>query len=115
MTDPLELDFSSFGHMGCLDSSDEEPITAPMPGTANLVVEDKCIPLFITAEWTIIAKVGQHELGRSTTSVKAHTGPFVERWTRQLIRQNKARLVRLGVDVEATYVQHGGLLKDLDD
>lgn len=105
-----ELDFSGMG-------LDEEPPpeTLPMAGSAHLVVEDKYEPLFTTAEWTVIATVGQHELARSTPRAQAHGEAFVKRWTRQFIRSNKARLRRLGVDVEKTYVDWGGILEDLDD
>lgn len=96
---------------------DEEPApeTLPMAGSAHLVIEDKCEALFISAEWTIKATVGKHEIAKSTSSSKAHTVPFIKRWARQVIRTNKARLRRLGVDVEAVYVQWGGILEDLDD
>lgn len=109
-----DLDFSG---IGCLDADVEEPApdTVPLPGSAHLVVEDKYMPLFTSAEWVIIATVGEHEIGRSTAKGCAHTDPFVKRWTRQLIRSNRARLRRLGVDVEKTYLQWGGILEDLDD
>jgi hypothetical protein len=105
-----DLDFS-------LASDDEEPVpeTLPTPGSAKLVIEDKCEALFFSAEWTIRATVGKHELAASTPRDKTHTGPFIKRWTRQMIRSNKARLRRLGVDVEATYLFWGGVLEDLDD
>ena len=106
-----DLDFSGFGQVG----EEPEPETVPVPGSAHLVVEDKCEALFVTADWTIVAKVGEHELGRSSTIKQAHTRPFIKRWVRHLIRQNKARLRRLGVDVPATYTQWGGVLADLDD
>jgi hypothetical protein len=104
--------FGDIDLISCTDD-DEEPDTVPLPGTAHLVVEDKCEALFITAEWTVVATVGAHELGRSTTIKKSHTQPYIKRWARQLIRQNKVRLRRLGVDVDATYLQWGGLLDDL--
>jgi len=113
----MHPNFSGFGEIDfdpISFSDEEEPITQPMIGSAHLVVEDKCMPLFITAEWAIIAKVGEFELGRSSSIPKAHTDPFIKRWTRQLIRSNKARLRRLGVDVEATYLQWGGILDDLE-
>lgn len=108
--------FSGFGELD-LDFSGEEPApeTLPMAGTAHLKVEDKCEALFLTAEWTLIATVGTHELGRSSTIQKSHSEAFKKRWTRQLIRQNKARMRRLGVDVEKTYLDWGGILEDLDD
>ncbi len=111
MHGPIDFDLEQF--IACDD--DPPPSTVPVPGSAKLDVEDKCAPLFLTAEWTIIATVGPHELGRSTTIQKSHSPAFVKRWTRQLIRMNKARLKRLGVDVSATYQQWGGRLEDLDD
>lgn len=98
-------------------SFDEEPApeTLPNPGSAFLVVEDKCDALFFSATWTLRATVGKHVLAESTARDKTHTGPFTKRWTRQMIRSNKARLRRLGVDVEATYLTWGGSLVDLED
>lgn len=109
-----DFDFSG---VGCLDADLDEPPpeTLPMAGTAHLVVEDKYEPLFTSAEWTIIATVGQHEIGRSSSKTQPHTEPFIKRWTRQLIRNNKERMRRLGVDIEKTYVEWGGILVDLDD
>jgi len=104
-----------FGGMLGAESDEEEPITAPLPGTANLKVEDRCQALFITAEWVIVARVGETELARSTHRSIPHSKAYVAQWTRQFIRQNKERLRRLGVDVPRTYVQQGGLLSDLDD
>lgn len=113
----IDLDFGNIGNVMCDD--EPAPETLPTPGSATLKVEDKEEALFITAEWTVVATVigtkGKHELGRSTTIKKSHTAPYIKRWTRQLIRQNQARLVRLGVDVPATYLQWGGLLDDLTD
>jgi hypothetical protein len=111
----LDLDL---GNLSC-DDDDEAPATIPTPGSAQLKIEDKEEALFTSCEWTVVATViapsNKLELGRSTTIKKAHTAPYVKRWARQLIRQNKARLVRLGVDVPATYLQWGGILEDLDD
>jgi len=99
-----------------LSSDDEDPPeTLPTPGSAHLVIEDKCDALFFSAEWSILATVGKHVLAKSTPRGSTHMGPFIKRWTRQVIRSNKARLRRLGVDVEATYLSWGGVLEDLDD
>lgn len=98
-----------------LDVEEEEaaPDTVPIPGSSKLVIEDACIQLFISAEWTLTGTVNDVELGRSSTIKQPHTVAFTKRWARQLIRQNKERLRRLGVDVPATYVQWGGILADL--
>jgi len=98
-----------------LDDEEPAPETLPTPGSAHLVIEDKCEALFFSAEWTLRATVGKHELAASTPRSSTHTGPFIKRWARQMIRSNKARLRRLGVDVEATYLSWGGVLEDLDD
>ena len=115
MITPSEFDFSSLGNMGCLADDDIEAMTVPVPGSCSLKVEDKCMQLFTSAEWTLVASVGPCELSRSSTTRIAHSDLYTKRWARQLIRQNKARLVRLGVDVNATYVEHGGTLSDLDE
>jgi len=116
-TNPPDLDLPAFGELdfsGFIES-DDEPETAPCPGSAHLVVIDKCEALFISATWAIVATVGKHELGRSTSIDKSHSDAFIKRWTRQLIRSNKVRLKRLGVDVPATYLSWGGVLDDLED
>ena len=110
-----DLDLFEELNASICDGDEPEPETIPTPGSAHLVVKDTSVALFTSVEWTIVATVGQHELGRSTTVGHSHSDPYIKRWTRQLIRQNKARLRRLGVDVETTYMQWGGTIDDLDD
>lgn len=98
-----------------LSLDEEAPETIPTAGSANLIIEDKCEALFFSAEWTVVARVNGKELARSMAQDHTHTVPFVQRWARQMIRTNKARLRRLGVDVEATYIKWGGILEDLSD
>lgn len=111
----MHPNMNSFGKIDLDEDVEPEPETIPMPGSAHLVVKDVCMPLFTSAEWVIVGKVGEHELGRSTVSAKPHSDAHIKRWTRSLVRQNKARLRRLGVDVPDTYSSWGGLLEDLDD
>jgi hypothetical protein len=105
------------GNATCDD--DEEPPTLPEPGTAQLVVTDKQDALFYSSEWTLVGTVtapgAVHEITRSTTIPKPHTQPYTARWTRQMIRMNKWRLRRLGVDVTAAYVKWGGKADELED
>lgn len=103
-----------FGGFDDLDFNDMPP-TWPPAGSAVLVVEDKYEPLFISATWSIVAKVGQVVLARSKPADKAHSPAFVKRWTRQLIRTKYAALRRLGVDADGEYVNLGGDVRDLDD
>lgn len=101
-----------------LIDEDPPPSTIPTAGSADLEVEDHMDALFLSATWTLVARVkdnrGTLVLQRSTESNKAHSEAFKKRWTRQFIRQNKARLRRLGVDVESTYKAWGGILEDLE-
>lgn len=119
MHSPYEDDDLDLDPISLSEDGDEPPETLPVPGSAKLTIEDKCEALFISAEWTLVATVngtkGRIELARSTSIKKSHTDPFIKRWTRQVIRANKARLWRLGVDVSAVYLQWGGLLEDLED
>lgn len=103
--------FTGFGEIE-LDTDDRP--TWPRPGSALLVVEDRCEPLFTSATWTIIATVGSMEISRSTQASKAHSPAFIKRWARQLIRSRMTQLRQLGVDVEQTYLGLGGLLEDLE-
>ena len=108
-------DLLSSGDFGALEEECEAlPDTVPSPGSAQLVVEDVCQALFTSATWSVVAKVGDHVIGSSGDVDHAHSVPFIKRWTRQLIRQNKERLRRLGVDVPATYTSFGGPVTDLD-
>ncbi len=112
---------TQFGELDLDDLIDEDPppSTKRMPGSATLEVEDKEEALFISAEWTIKATVkdanGKVIIAQSTTSKKAHTQPFIKRWTRQMIRMNQKKLRKMGVDVEKAYQQWGGLLEDLEE
>lgn len=110
--------------MSARDSEDDDelidedpPPTWPMKGTATFSVEDKCIALFTSAEWELVATVkdasGAHVVGRSMSRSSAHTEPFTRRWVRQLIRTEQFRLRRLGVDVDVVYQSWGGILEDL--
>lgn len=113
----MHSEFEGFDDVDLAVSVEEEaPETIPIVGSAHLRVDDVCEALFFSAEWSIVAKVGQHELGRSTPSSTPHSVAFIKRWARQLVRANKARLQRLGVDVARTYVDDwGGIAEDLVD
>jgi|SRR5579863_2392773 len=114
---------SNFGEIDLnlddLIDEDPPPSTQRTPGSATFDVEDKMEALFVSAEWTLIATVknnlGVKEIARSTTVPKAHTAPFTKRWTREVIRSNKKKLRKMGVDVEATYAKWGGKLEDLEE
>ena len=104
----INFDDLDFG----VNTNDDRP-TWPAPGSAQLVVEDKYEPLFISATWTIKATVNGELISRSSESRKAHSDAFIKRWTRQVIRSNYERLRQLGVDAESEYTKWGGLLEDL--
>lgn len=85
----------------------------PAAGTANLVIEDKYEPVFISATWTLEAKVGKDIIASSTPSGKSHSDAFIKRWSRQVIRMNYETLRQLGVDADQEYLKFGGSLDDL--
>lgn len=103
-----------FGNLDFDWDEEPPPETLPLAGSANLVILDKYTPLFYTAEWTIVASVGDYQITTSSTTQKPHSSTYIKMWTRQMIRNNKMRLRRLGVDVEKEYVNWGGILDDLD-
>jgi hypothetical protein len=111
----------NFGEIDLDDLIDEDPppSTKRMPGSATFEVEDKEEALFISAEWTIIAKVkdknGKVVIAQSTTTSKAHSQAFIKRWTRQVIRSNQKKLRKMGVDVDQVYQDWGGILEDLEE
>lgn len=112
---------TAFGELNLDDLIDEDPppSTQRTPGSATLEIEDKMDALFISATWSLIAIArdgrGDTVLAKSTESQKAHSAAFMKRWTRQVIRSNKKKLRKMGVDVEATYLKWGGDLEDLED
>lgn len=111
----------NFGEIDLDDLIDEDPppSTKRMPGSATFEVEDKEEALFISAEWTLIARVkdanGKIIIAQSTTMKKAHSAAFMKRWTRQVIRSNQKKLRKMGVDVEKVYQDWGGILEDLEE
>lgn len=111
MHQPCPDPYAMFGTID-LDFGDERP-TWPPAGSADLVIEDKCEPLFISCTWSLIATVGDRVIGQSKSIDKAHTVPFIRRWSRQLIRTRYELLRQLGVDAEGEYVKLGGDLEDL--
>jgi hypothetical protein len=113
MSGPYADPFINFGSLD-LDLNDGDRPTWPPAGTALFFVEDKYEPLFTSATWTIVAVVDGDVFSKSSASHKAHTDPFIKRWTRQLIRMKYERLRQLGVDADAEYVKWGGDPKDLE-
>lgn len=111
MHQPYADPYVMFGILD-LELDDDRP-TWPPAGSANMIIEDRCEPLFITATWSVIATVGDLVISRSKSIDKAHTVPFIRRWSRQLIRTRYELLRRLGVDAESEYVRLGGDLQDL--
>lgn len=112
----MHSEFEGFDDIDLAVPVEEAPDTIPIVGSSHLKVTDTCSALFFSAEWSIVATVGQHEIGRSAPAPAAHTDAYVKRWARQLIRANNARLRRLGVDVDRTYVDDwDGLAEDLEE
>jgi hypothetical protein len=103
-----------------LIDEDPPPSTKRMPGSTSLVIDDRCEALFTSATWTLTGTVkdnsgkGELVIQQSSASPRAHSPWFTRRWARQLIRQNKDRLRKMGVDVEKTYLVWGGILDDLE-
>lgn len=99
----------------------EEPIppTQPSPGQATLVVEDKMDALFISATWTLVARVksaaGTIVVNTFGPDNSPHDAAFTRRWVRQYVRQNKRYLRSKGVNVNSTYAKWGGDVGDLED
>lgn len=111
MHQPYADPFVMFGELD-LNFGDERP-TWPPPQMGLLKIEDKFEPLFTSATWTIVAMVDGDVIAKTNPSDKAHTAPFIKRWSRQLIRTKYERLRQLGVDAEGEYVKLGGDLDDL--
>lgn len=111
MHQPYADPWAQFGSLD-LDFGDDRP-TWPPPQMGLLSVEDKFEPLFTSATWTVIAKVGDVIIARTREADKSHSEAFIRRWTRQMIRKNYEKLRQLGVDAEGEYVNWGGDLEDL--
>lgn len=112
MHQPYADPFAQFGSVD-LDFGDGDRPTWPPPQMGLLKIVDKFEPLFTSATWTIVATVDGDVIAQSKESGKAHTEPFIKRWSRQLIRTKYELLRRLGVDAEGEYVKLGGSLEDL--
>lgn len=112
MPDELFNGFGDFDFTGT-EFDDEPIIPAPVPGSARLVIEDRCEALFTSAEWQLCATVNGQVIDTSNKSSKSHDQVFTKRWARLLIRQNQDRLYLLGVDVEKTYLEWEGDLDEL--
>jgi hypothetical protein len=101
-----------------LIDEDPPPSTQRTPGSATLVVDDRYDALFTSATWTLVAKVknsnGELIIEQSSPTPTSHTASFIRRWARALIRQNKVKLRKMGVDVEQTYLGWGGIVEDLE-
>ncbi len=116
----MHHNFNSFSEFSDIFEPEEEeaPITErtfALAPVAHLIIVDKCEPLFYSADWAVIAMVGDVEIDRSNKSSFAHSDLFVKCWARRVIRHNKAKLRSMGVDVTASYVQWEGCIDDLDD
>jgi hypothetical protein len=105
----IDLNFGSASEL------EEDRPTWPSPGSATLVVEDKCLALLFSATWTLIATVNGVEISRSSESDHARSDAYIKRWTRMLIRSKYDELRHMGVDADAEYLKQGGLLEDLLD
>ena len=102
-----------FVQFGSIDLDFNERPTWPPPAMGLLHIEDKFEPLFTSATWTIVAKVGGQVIAQSKEAGRAHTVPFIKRWSRQLIRSKYELLRQLGVDAEGEYAKLGGDPSDL--
>lgn len=119
---------SNVPNVGCGDlidysdliDEDPPPSTQRTPGSASLVVHDRCEPLFISATWTLEAHVvradGTHTLiDTSSPSATARTVNEIKRWSRHLMKRKKSQLWKLGVDVGKAYALCDGDPLDLED
>lgn len=104
---------NGFGDFDFTGFCDYEPETLPAPGSAYLTIEDRCFPLFLTAEWAVVAQVGTTEIERSNLAKASHSQRFIQWWTQLMIKRNKEKLERMGVDVVATFASWGGDPKQL--
>ena len=102
------FDFDFFGSMKPGASCDDEEETVPGVGTARLVIENRCQPLFITIEHTIVASVNGKELNRAPVSNQPYEESNKRTWARNFIRGHKKELRKLGVNVDEAYKDWGG-------
>lgn len=95
------------------DPDDDDRITWPSPGTADLEIVEDCEPLFTSCSWIIKAKVNNAVVYESGPSDHPFDRAYIKQWARSVIRKHQLTLRQKGVDVEAIYVSFGGILKDL--
>lgn len=99
-----------------LDFDDDElypPPTLPARGSARTKIESRVEPLFISADWVIVASVNGKTIARSSASPTKHTDAAIARWSREMYRRHRVQLESLGVDVELEYTRAGGSRYDL--
>jgi hypothetical protein len=92
---------------------EEEKPVLPKPGSAKLIIEDEQEALFLSATWTVRARVDGVVMWESKPRDESHGDAFVAQWSRYVIRKNAKTLRELGVDIVKDYINVGGRKDEL--
>lgn len=104
--------FAGFGALDLEDDAGRK--TWPPAGSATLTIDDEKEALFISATWTVRARVDGVALWESKPRDRSHGDAFVRQWARFVIRKHYDRLRELGVDATKEYVNFGGKADELE-
>lgn len=88
--------------------------TWPPAGSAQLEVLDLYQPLFTSATWTVVLKVGTTTIVASDADDAPHSASVIEWLARAALRSEALRLRRMGVDVRHEYVRLNGNPDDIE-
>lgn len=78
-----------------------------------IIVEEKCVLLFLTKSYSLIFKVADKVIAESKGSALPLTQGFKSVWVRNILRTKQQELELLGVDVKQEYTNWGGNSSDL--
>ena len=95
----------------CWDDPDPEAQcgpTWPQPGSCRFEAFDRHEPLFTSATWTVVVRVGDETIEVSPSSPAPHGRAYIDVVVRIYISTWTDKLRRLGVDVKDAYARHGG-------
>jgi len=88
------------------------PDVAPVPPI--LTIEERFEPMFTSATWTIIARVGDHIVAKSDEFSSRPPKDFVMTWARVQVSTYREFLQDIGIDVYSEYEKYGGNRDDLE-
>lgn len=97
------------------DDDDELPETWLPCGSSNLTFSCVYEPMFFSAVWFVEARLNDKRIFKSKEYDKSISQGELRQWARALMRNKQQLFKRNGVDLDKTYVSHGGEISDFKD